>query len=164
MPAIDYPPFDGDGVSIYPHRPSLDNLGGNTKADDQNYPPSSDEPSADEWNRFAELLALLGASMPTVMMTIDIVSGTPQIDKFWAANSALTTTDFPLVDNGTGDTTISWAANLLPPSKLDPELSLHYPAMTVDGSIVLDEGARTMRVRTSYGGSPQDMRFTVVYR
>lgn len=163
MTAIDYPPFDGDGVAIYPHRPSLDNLGGNTKVDDQDYPPSSEEPSADEHNRFAECIALAMACIPTVMMTVTFSSGAPIYAKFWAANSNLTSADFPLTDNGAGDTTISWAANIIPPTRTDPMPGLNENSNATTISAVLDESLRTIRVRTldESAGSGVDTRFTL---
>lgn len=160
MPAIDYPPFDGDGVSIDPHRPSLDNLGGNQKLDDQAYPPSSAEPSADEWNRFAELIALAGASMPVLMLTIDFAGGDPYIARFWAANSNLAVGDLTVTDLGPGTTTIEYPEGTLPPAVVDPTGTLN--AVLASNIVVLhDESTRTITIATSTSAGSADCRCTI---
>ena len=163
MPAISYAPFDGDGVSVDPHRPSLDNLGGNGKVDDQAYPPSSEEPSADEWNRKAELLALLGGVMPVLKVTIGFAGGTPQVDHFWCANSSVSSGDLTLTDNAAGDTTIQWPASKLPPAAFDPDATMNENTNATTISAVLDEPTRTVRVRTidESAAAGVDTRFTL---
>jgi hypothetical protein len=163
MTAIDYNPFDGDGVSINPHRPSLDQLGGNQKQGVDNYPASSDEPHQDEWNRFAELIQLASSIIPCLKLTIGFVGGVPQIDNFWCSNSSVVIGDIILTDNADGDTDIEWPANKLPTLQFDPDATLNEETNATTIMAILDEPNRTVRVYTpdESAGVGVDTRFTV---
>lgn len=161
MAALSYNPFEGDGVSIVPHRPDLDGYGGNEKADDQQYPPSAEEPSANEWNRFAEMMGLNAQSFPLLQFTVAFSAGYPYYTKFWCANSNFESTDFTLTDNAAGDTTITYPADCLPVTPaLDPMVSLNEHGLSVTPAVTIDTSTRQIRVTTS----STDAKFTVVVR
>lgn len=162
MSAINYFSFKGDGAAIGPHRPSLDNLGGDRKLNDTAHPPDQDGPSAEEWNERTRLVHMMAGICPVIAVTIEFDAGTPYVTKFWAANDTLMAESLTLTDGGAGDTTIEWPAGTLPASALDPMLTINDADLD-RGKALLDEALRSVQVLTfDAAGDPTDGRFTLM--
>lgn len=110
-------PYDDDP----PRLPSVEDLGGDAMIDDPGSPPGAGEPSAAAWNNFVRLLAGAGRMLPTASITVYFPSGAPVIESVVAMRTTIAAADFTLTDNGTGDTTIEWAATVLPPQSRPPK-------------------------------------------
>jgi hypothetical protein len=166
MSGIDYFSFEGDGATIGPHRPSLDDIGGDEKINDTAHPPGPEGPSAEEWNERARLIAAMAMICPTLAVTVDFASGAPFYAKFWCINSTVESTTVTLADNGVGDTSITYPASKLPASKLDPIVVMNENTAATSISAEFDEATRTIRVRTwdESSAAGVDTRFTMVFR
>lgn len=143
-------------------RPSLADLGGADLEDDTSYPPATDgsELYALMCNQWTKQIAALGRVCPACVMTIAFSAGAPYIDKLASASANLVIGDFTLTDNGSGDTTIAWAANKLPAMSTDPVATPNAIGgdTTAQVSVV---SATSIRVQTYAGGVIADTRVTV---
>lgn len=104
-----------------PRLPSVEDLGGDAMIDDAGSPPGAGEPSAAAWNNFVRLLAASGRMLPTASIVVTFDAGAPVIESVVAMRTTIAAADFTLTDNGTGDTTIEWAATVLPSQSRRPK-------------------------------------------
>lgn len=151
-------------VTVPAARPSLDDIGGAGLQDDTSFPPSKDSRMlyADMGNQWQLQLAGLARMSATARITISFSAGAPFIVHAQTASSLLVAADFTLTDNGTGDTTVAWAAGKLPAVGCDPGITLNRGALT--GVLAYEMSlptATSIRVLTRDDGTAADMRFTV---
>lgn len=114
-----------------PRRPSLDDLGGAAKANaaDADPPDPVRDPTAEEHNQFAQLLAYSGRALPTAVISVSLVALAPSIASFQAAPTAMVVGSFSVIVESTHKViTISWtklaAGPTLPPSVNQPTLTM----------------------------------------
>jgi hypothetical protein len=119
--SIDYYPYDAATA----HRPSLEDLGGDAKINDATDPPDTADPQACEWNNFARLHAAFCRMMPTVSVTINFAAGAPFVETLVSMGTEIVAADLVITDNAAGDTTISWAAGVLPTMSREPTAHSH---------------------------------------
>ena len=161
MAAADYYVYSGDGVSVTAHRPSLENVGGAAKEDDQAYPPDPiTMPTADDWNQLVQLVAYYSKVIPVCTVTVSFSAGAPVFSFFQALDPNLSSTDLTLTDNGNGDTSITWDAGDFPTRNLYPS------GLTLNADAAIDEHFATpiangIRVYTQSGGVGTNCAFTV---
>lgn len=161
MTAPDYPVFDGDGVSVPPRRPSLDDLGGATLIDSSDYPPDTETmPYAGELNQWQHVQAGLARVAPAALVEIRFSGGTPSVFRVLALGSEVGTGDFALTDNGNGDTTVTVASGLL------PTLALRGSAAQTDDTEIdrircITVSALSWRVKTKLGATGTDADFVL---
>jgi hypothetical protein len=163
MVAIDYFSFEGneDG-GIAPHRPSVDDLGGESFENDTAYPPDDDAPCAEQQNEIDRVLAAVAGISPVLAFTLDFNSGDPYIARFYCANRTVSMSSLTLTDNGSGDTSVVYPEGKLPPAVLDPAAFNNAPTTVDSVGVTLNEATRTIRVVTNGGGSGVDGRVTVL--
>lgn len=154
-----------------PHRPSLEELGGDGREDDPMFPPPKNGrfPYADEDNERARNQAGLNRVTPTCLIHVrldverltavpPIHIGDPVVTDVRAVRSSILTTDFTVVDNGPGDTSITWAPSLLPP---------HFTAVVSVASDVAVSPPRAfpiangVRAKTELAGVGTDANFVL---
>jgi hypothetical protein len=109
-----------------PRRHSLADLGGAAKQDDAAFPPNPlTMPTAENWNFFARALEAWGKVVPFLVVTIDMLSGTPTLVSVESVRSTFTLTYLQgivglLVDNSAGNTTFDYtsiATQFVPPTR-----------------------------------------------
>jgi hypothetical protein len=160
MGAPSYFVYEGDGVSVTPRRPTVDDVGGAACEDDQDYPPDPNMPDANSWNQIGKLAACLPQVCPVAVISVTFSGGAPIVSYFAAPNLNLTSGDITPTDNGTGDTTLEWAADTFPPRNLNPA------GMTLNESTAVERvsvvpGTNSVRVRTLNGaGAGVDCAFS----
>ncbi len=144
-----------------PRWPSLGDVGGASLEDDSKRPPDKTRmPYADQLNQWARLLEAYGRVLPAAVISVKFTTGTPSIDSFVAVRPGMTTPDFTVTDNGTGDTSITWAADTFPVPKTQPTVTINEA-----GAFDAPVGVRVsngVQVTTKDGaGSATDANFTV---
>jgi hypothetical protein len=98
--------------------------------------------------------------VPALVISIRFATGTPSVYKFSACNGDFVTGDFVVTDNGAGDTTISWPADMLPPSVAEPEVNPNGSTLII--ATVEYATSVSVRVRTwNVGGVATDSAFSV---
>ena len=109
-----------------PRRPSLADLGGAAKQDHAKYPPNPiTMVTAENWNHFARAIEAWGNMVPFLVVTVDMLSGTPTLQAVQSVRSTFTLTYLQaivglLVDNAAGDTTFDYtsiANQFVPPTR-----------------------------------------------
>ncbi len=106
-------------------RPSLDDIGGDSLEERAPYPPKDGtKPYADQLNERARQIRGAAATIPAAVVYVRFNAGAPIVDDVITVDSNLTTSDFDVIDNGAGDTTIEWRTYLLPPMSVRPLLTL----------------------------------------
>jgi len=110
----DFLVYNGDPDNgINPYRPGIDDVGGDQKQDDADFPPDPVTMfTAADFNEHSQLLVALCKVTPATLLKVSN-SGTPAITGVRAANSLLLSTDFDVTDHGAGDTEISCPASKL---------------------------------------------------
>jgi len=148
----------GDGG---PSRPSVTQMGEAALENDAKNPPIAPTmPTAEMLNQWQLQLAAMGGVVPALVISIRFSAGTPSVYKFSACNSDLVTGDFTIVDNGAGDTTISWPADKLPPPVAEPAINVNGSTLIIPN--VEYASSVSVRVRTwNIGGIATDSAFTV---
>lgn len=161
MAAPDYLTWDGSvALNEAPRRPSTDDLGRDDLEDDLEEPPNeTTDPTAAGWNQRSKQIAAISKTTDTIRISVGFSSGAPFVSKIATPQSTLVTGDLTVVDNATGDTTITWAANTLPAALVEP----HGATLnTAHGSIWAEAVANGVRVHTAnLAGSATDLPFTV---
>jgi hypothetical protein len=97
-----------------PRRPTIDDLGGGAKQNATSPPDPVRQATAEDFNQATKQIAAVGRVIPLATVFVTISAGVPTVSGVLAPGSSVTTGSFTLTDNGAGDTTISWAASLLP--------------------------------------------------
>lgn len=97
-----------------PHRPTTDDLVCDL-VDDTEFPPDpTTQPSAAGWNQRGLCNVASGRVVAAAKVTVRFTAGTPGVYAVTSCRGDLTGPDFTLVDNGAGDTTITWSATAFP--------------------------------------------------
>jgi hypothetical protein len=154
--------FDGDPDNgVVPRIPSVDDLGGAEFKNDLIEPPDPGEfPMAEDENQQELVLAALARVATMLNVSVAFVGGNPQISGFETVGTQLVSSGITLTDNGPGDTTISWAANLLPPRECGPSLTLNED-VEIDRARAFVISATSIRVKTKLGSTGTDCAFTL---
>lgn len=150
-----------DGAEL-PRRPSVDDLGGDQKQDNYDYPPDDVEHfTARGWNQLVKQVAALAKVASSCKIEVRFDGGAPAVVRFSSPRSGLTLATFQPTDNGIGDTTITWPADTFPAPVCSPTgLTLFSNAgAVVDGHV--EEVTNGIRVRTRSGGSAADIPWTI---
>jgi hypothetical protein len=163
MAAVEYDPYLGDGASIAPHLPSTENLGGTAKENDPDEPPDPvTMPDAHDHNAMAWVMAALARVAPAIIVSVDFSSGAPFVYGLTSVNVDVDSGDLSLTDNGTGDTTVEYAADTFP-----IVTGVRPHGLTLNDSTAVERTSAVpvsngVRVRTLDGaGSGVDCAFTV---
>lgn len=160
MPAADYLTWDGDGGSNLPRRPSTEDLGGDDKVNDAEYPPDDVEhPTADGWNQKVKQIAALSKVAEACKIEVRYNAGAPFIARVTAPGTNIVTTTFTVTDMGVGDTKIEWPANTFPPHQLSPTGLTALSTGLAVGSV--EEITNGIRVRMFDLLGPADVGFTI---
>lgn len=115
MPVPDYLTWTGDVASgVNPYRPSVADMGGTDKENDLEYPPSPNEPSAEEWNQMVAQIAALGNCVPAARIHVTFSGGVPSVFAVYAANPSLVIADITVADLGVGVVTLAIPATKIP--------------------------------------------------
>ncbi len=157
--SIEYFCFDGDPANnVAPHRPSLDDVGGDSIED---FPGQPTDPrywvtDKDE-NQRNQLLHGMAKVTPATIISVRFSGGAPFIYK----HSQVRTSDATLTpaDNGVGDTTITWAANSFPPELVEPRVSINGPTPGMASVELVANGVHVVTLDSS--GAAADLPFTV---
>jgi hypothetical protein len=165
MTAPEFLTFDGgigDEGPELPRRPSTEDLGGDDKLDDAEHPPDPVEhPTAAGHNQMVRVIAALVKTAAVCKLEVRFSGGTPYVARAPALGTAVTLTTFTVVDNGTGDTTITWPANTFPAAACSPSGLTLLTNSTAELSAGVDEITNGIRVRTRSGGAVADIPFTI---
>jgi hypothetical protein len=164
MAAADFLTWEGSvALSEDPRRPSTDDLGGDEKLDDTEFPPDDVEhPTAAGWNQLVKQQAATAKVNAACKLEVRFSAGTPALVRFTTPRGDLTIATFTVQDNGNGDVTVTWPANTFPPHACSPTgLTLLTSATTfVAGH--LDEVTNGVRVRTfNSSGTATDIDWTL---
>jgi hypothetical protein len=143
-----------------PTRPSVEDLGGDDKLDDVGAPPGAGEPEAGAWNNLIRLAAGFARVSPTARISIGFTAGAPHIASLTAMRTNIAAADITVTDNAQGDTTLSWAATVLPPQTQQPNATPNSAAANLITAYVAT--ALSVRVVTkAHDNSAVDAEFTV---
>lgn len=145
-----------------PTTPSIEALGGSDKIDDAKAPPGQDEPEAGAWNNLVRIAAASCRMLPLATVEISFAAGAPYVSGVTSMRTSIAAADFSLTDNGVGDTTIEWAATLLPPMTKAPKVYVN--GTTVGASCASAPTALSVQVVTEHSGAAADLPFTVDIR
>jgi hypothetical protein len=138
-----------------PRRPGLDDVGGGAKINDPRpgfQPDPLTMPTAEDENQAENLLVRFGSVVPHTVITLHLDgSNNFVINKVTSCKAGVSTTSgnpFTVTQNGgagSGDATISWAANTFPPAVAD-----HYAVLTgaTSGVALAETLTNSVRVRT----------------
>lgn len=162
---IKYLTWDGDPANnVAPHRPSIAHLGDNDKENEPGFPPDPRYGiTADGSNQRAWQLWALSKVVPAVKLSIRFDGGgAPYLHSVSGTMSEVSIVpgeSFTVTDNGTGDTTISWSSDFMPPILTEPEACING---LTPGMISVQAGTQNVRVLTlSSAGAATNLPFTV---
>lgn len=164
--AAEHLTWDGDGGSELPRRPSTDDLGGDAKLDDDDFPPDDVEhPTAAGHNQIVKQLAALGRAACAAKLDVRFDSGDPYVSSVTGPRSDLEIDTFTPTDNGDGDTSIEWPANAFPAQQVRPTGLTLFQVGLINGAEAMtgyvEEITNGIRVRTFAAGSPRDIDWTI---
>lgn len=147
---------------VPPNRPTEADFGGTAKEDDAVYPPNPvTMATAADWNEKVRMMAAAWRLLPVAVIPVTIVAGAPTIGTPQCGNDALTGASFTPVDNGPGDTTISWAANTFPAATIPP-IAVNNATSGFWLAPLAIAGANSVQVQTANAASAlADADFTV---
>ena len=149
--APDYLTWEGDSAnSINPRRPSTDDLGGDEKVDDAEFPPNDKEhPTAAGWNQLVRQVAAMAKNVGACKLECRFSGGVPSLARVSSPNANVNAGSFTVVDNGVGDTSIVWQAGTFPSHQCAPSgLTVLLSGATVNANATLEELGNGIRVRT----------------
>lgn len=145
-----------------PRRPALDDTGGGAKEDDQEEPPNPiTDPTANDFNQFSNLHVRHGAVVPVAIVSVHFTTGTPAVFSVATVIGGVVPATFTVTDNGTGDTSLTWAANTFPSPVADPDARATGATM---GTATAQSITNGVRVRCSNLANPPaaaDINFNV---
>lgn len=115
-------------------RPLIDDLGGQDWQDDAEYPPprNGEDLYADAVKQVWQQVAAAHRVLPSAVISVTFSVGVPSIVKVRCCSAVLTSSDFTVTDNGTGDTSITWPAGALPPQDAEPEVSANWTPCLIE--------------------------------
>jgi hypothetical protein len=152
----------GDEGTELPRRPSVDDLGGDTKLDNYEEPPDDAEHfTAQGWNQLVKQVAALARVTPAAKLEVRFNSGAPYIARVASPRADVAPSTFTPTDHGAGDVSITWPADTFPPTVCSPTglTLLSNAGAVVDGHV--EEIANGIRVRTRSGGVAADVPWTI---
>lgn len=114
-----------------PRRPGINDLGDEVE-NDPVFAPKPGMPSAEMFNMLRGLAVALGGLIPVAGLSVRFSGGAPLVDLYFDVRTSHVTPT--LVDNGNGDTSITWPANTFP-----------APALR-HGGMLNDDAARSITV------------------
>jgi hypothetical protein len=125
-----YCSYDGSvSAGVNPYRPGIDTVGGAAFQDDDRFPPDPNtQLTAAAENQNEMLLVALSKVTPAALIYVKYSSGVPSIFGLRCASSILLTTDFTIIDTGTGIAEITCPATKL----IQPFACLAVPQATGD--------------------------------
>ncbi len=147
-----------------PRRPSLEDMGGATLEDDSYRPPERRRmPYAAQLNQLQKQASAQGNVVESLVLSVEIAGSAPAVVAFTCPRTGVDLDDFDVDDNGVGDTTITWPADMFPPELTRAELSINQDVgQMVGGSVV--SVTNGVRVRTYDASGARDLHFTVSRR
>lgn len=162
----DFCVFDGgtgDEGTELPRRPSTDDLGGDEKLDDAEFPPDPVEhPTAAGHNQLVKVVAALSRTAAACKLEVDFSSGVPFVKNVTALGSAVALSTFGTpTDNGTGDTTVSWPANTFPVETISPNGLTLYSSSTQVVAGHVEKVTNGIRVRTFVNGAAANVPWSI---
>lgn len=161
MSAPDGNPFDvvtRTGGTNVPHRPTLDDFDGCQCLNAVSPPDPVTMPTAPAWNTMGRTLAAYARVVPALVATVRFDAGTPSLESLSSCREGLAVT---VVDNGVGDTSITWDADAVPPPIADPMASV--TDATTDAHIRSYPITNGVRIVTkNLAGAAADVRFSVL--
>jgi len=145
-----------------PRRPSIADLGGAAYQDDQKDPPNeATMPSAAMENQNQKQTQAAHKVLPTLVISGKVNAGAIVLDSFQALSSLVISGTFTFVDNGAGDTSVTWPANTFPTPVNKPFGGITGATI---GQIAVEAITNGIRVRTANSaGSATDLPWTVHY-
>lgn len=147
MPVPETLTYDIPGA---PRRPSLEDVGGATMEDDQARPPDPvTMPTAAKFNQHDRQIAAAHRVLPVLVLSLRFSSGAPIIDSFTTLSTLPVTGTFTVVDNGTGDTSITWPANTFPTPAVKPKGGVNGPTLGACAPELITNGVRIRTVNMS---------------
>src|SRR6478736_5325268 len=160
MSAPEFCVFDGgigDEGAEPPRRPTTDDLGGDAKQDNYEFPPDDVEHfTAGGWNQLVKVAKALSKTAALCKLELGFDAGAPFVAAAPALSGNVTLATFTVTDNGTGDTTVTWPANTFPPAACAPTGLTLLSSLTavLDGHV--ERVTNGIRVRTKSAGSAAD--------
>jgi hypothetical protein len=160
MTSPSYCTLDGDGASVAPYRPDVDDVGGGAFVDSAAAPPIPDEmPMAADFNQISKLTPRAIRQCSALEFTIHFYSaGTPTIDQVICLTDGFGVSDLTIDYPGTGHTTISWDAGSIPTGRRFPKATANTAAGHV--ASVVQTGTQ-VDVYTFLSGSASECAVTV---
>lgn len=160
--ALDYYSYDGDSVAgITPHRPSLDQLGGDKWINDPKYPPDPETmPYAEAMIQNNQVVSGLCRINGVAKISVSFAAGTPSVAYFKAMGTLVAIANLTVTDNAAGDTSVTWPAGTFPVREMNPD------SLTINEDVAITEMralpiANGVRVITKAGGVATDAGWTV---
>ena len=166
MAAPDFLVFDGgtsDEGTELPRRPSIDDLGGDEKVDDAEFPPDPVEhPTAAGHNQIVKVTAAHSRVAAACKIEVRFDgSGVPYVARATALGSTVTLATFTALDGGTGITSITWPADTFPLSVCSP--TGLTPLVDTSDTVTCHafEITNGVKVWTKQAGSLANIPFTI---
>lgn len=97
-----------------PRRPTLEDCGGGQKVNGTPPPDPVRMLVAEDVNQLSKQAVATGSMIPLVTLFVRFTAGAPAIVGLMCPSGNVEISDFTLIDNGAGDTTITWPVGLLP--------------------------------------------------
>lgn len=145
-----------------PRRPSTDDLGGDQKEDDAEFPPDPVEHfTAAGWNQLVKQVAALAKVAPACKLEVRFNAGAPYVARVTAPSGDVAADTFTVTDDGTGITTIEWPANTFPPHQLSPSGLTFLSSLTTRVEGHVEEVTNGVTVYTFSNGAAADIAFTL---
>jgi hypothetical protein len=151
----------GDVVNgINPYRPAVVDMGGTDKQNDLAYPPSPNEPSAEEWNQAMGQIVALNGLAPAALIDVRFSAGVPSVFAVYSPNPGLVIGDIGCADTATGKVTLTIAAAKIP----DVRWGDARPQATGDNTgLGYRSAAQTLVCEVRTGGALADINFVAVW-
>ena len=145
-----------------PRRPAIDDVGGGLKANAATPPDPVRDATAEDFNQLSKQAVAHGRVIPLATLFVTN-AGTPAITAVLAPGSSIDATDFTVVDNGVGDTTIHWVVTKLPVRTGAPKVS-QTDDVEIDrlrAFYTTASGNPAVRIKSNLTGVATDCSFVV---
>jgi hypothetical protein len=163
MSAPEYLTWEGDSEDdVAPRRPSTDDVGGDAKEDDAEFPPDDVVHfTSAGWNQKAKQIPAIAKVAAACKLEVRITAGAPAVSRVSSPSSLVEPATFTPTDEGTGDTSVEWPEDTFPPHVCSPTglTFLSSSASSVTGHV--EEIANGIRVRTFIAGVAADVDWTI---
>lgn len=160
---IEYFSYDGDSSNgIAPHAPTVGNLGGSSKVND-NLPPDPQEmPDARDHNQIAPCIAAHGRVTPALELSFRYVDNEATLQGFGAKPEKVLYSDLTITTLATGHVRVTWPEQSFPQSSLWPR------GLTINSDTPCNElraypysAGNGIEVKTFHDGSGVEVPFSV---